>query len=305
MNLYYHKEISKDFHNVIVEVADYLICHHGATPCAMSKSEIIIEGKPLKIADCDLLIHEPEIDRYKAVNFSDNQNQLVSFFIRRNNPKDIILCSQYANTKLYEILDTCKFKVKPSIYTKSDPKINLDDIHKKRKEITYYEDKFVFWGNYEAAKRNAINHLKKESFFSGGGYISNYFEELIKYKVGLSIPGLGELCYRDIEYMAIGIPMMKFEYVTQLNPPLIPNYHYISVPRIDTKEDFNYNGGIIAKEREAEKRHADAYVKRYLEVKDNDSFLIDVSKNARDYYDTYLHPSKRVYHLIKLLEIEK
>ena len=65
------------------------------------------------------------------------------------------------------------------------------------------------------------------------GSPNTYFEDLIKYKIGLSIAGRGELCYRDIEYMALGIPMIRFNYLSELNPNLIPNYHYISINRPD------------------------------------------------------------------------
>lgn len=61
--------------------------------------------------------------------------------------------------------------------------------------------------------------------------IDQYLEMAIKYKVGLGISSLAELCYRDIEYMAVGIPMIRLEYVTKTNPPLIPNFHYIAVDR--------------------------------------------------------------------------
>ena len=206
-------------------------------------------------------------------------------------------------TVLYQKSNEYKFKVKNSIYTTSLPGVSLDPYYEKRKTINEYIDKFVFWGNYELMNRNAVRLLQNEDSFIGGQYISNYFDELIKYKVGLAIPGLGELCYRDIEYMAIGIPLMKFEYITQLNPPLIPNYHYISIPRIDTPEDYNSMGGILSREREAEQRHVNEYLKRYNEIKDDNNFLNFISDNARKYYEIYLHPNTRTKHLINLLEL--
>jgi hypothetical protein len=103
--------------------------------------------------------------------------------------------------------------------------------------------------------------------------------------------------------MALGIPIMRFKFVTNLNPPLIPNFHYISIDRIETEEDYNYNGGIIAKERLGGQDYADAYLNKFLQIKDDKWFLNYVSKNARKYYETYLHPKSRLYHVLDLLEI--
>ena len=60
----------------------------------------------------------------------------------------------------------------------------------------------------------------------------NYFDLLTDYDMCLSIGGVanGDLCYRDVECMALGIPLLRFDFVTTLNPALIPNYHYISIP---------------------------------------------------------------------------
>ena len=72
---------------------------------------------------------------------------------------------------------------------------------------------------------------------------------------------------------------------------------------IDTPEDYKSMGGILAREREAEQRHADAYLKRYKEIKDDTVFLNFISNNARKYYETYLHPDTRVKHVVSLLEL--
>jgi hypothetical protein len=307
MIVYYQIYNSRDFHILIQEIALYLQNKHNAILNIVDNNVVNIDGHKVYIADCDLLIYFPELNIFKGITFADKQNRLNNLFINRNNPNDIILNSQYGNTDLYYSEQrNYKFKCPPSIYTPSYPNIDYNQYYTKRQSITEYIDKFIFRGNYQPADRRSISILKDHKYFEGPDTIGvdSYFNELTKYKVGLSVPGLGELCYRDIEYMAIGIPMMRFEYITQLNPSLIPNYHYISIPRIDLDEDKNFNGGFIGAERQGGKRYVDEYVKRFEEVKDDSVFLNFVSKNAKEYYETYLHPSVRLQHIINLLEIK-
>ena len=303
MIVYYSDNNSRDMHLLLTNVALYLEKHFNATLVEKKYNTIKDNNVEITLIDTQLLIHIPEQDRFIGIDFTDNQSRLIELFETRNNPSDTILYSQFTMTTLYQRRGSYKFKAKNSIYTPAFPYISLEPYYEKRRAINEYIDKFAFWGNHEHMNRKAVTLLRDENLFIGGGYIDNYFDEIIKYKVGLAIPGIGELCYRDIEYMAIGVPLMKFEYITHLNPPLIPDYHYINVPRIDTPEDHNTMGGILAREREAEQRHANAYLKRFKEVKDDTAFLNFISDNARKYYETYLHPDTRVKHVVSLLEL--
>jgi hypothetical protein len=93
--------------------------------------------------------------------------------------------------------------------------------------------------------------------------------------------------------MAIGVPFIRFEYTTNLNPKLIPNYHYIS---IDRPSD-------LVIDRLGNETHAAMIEKRFLEVKDDKEFLSFISKNAKEYYDTYLSRYNNVKHTLNLLEL--
>ena len=77
--------------------------------------------------------------------------------------------------------------------------------------------------------------------------------------------------------MALGIPFLRFEYISELNPNLIPNFHYISVERPDD----------LKIDRIGNEEHARMLEKRFLEVKDDTDFLNFISNNARNYYETY------------------
>jgi len=306
MIVYYQITETRDFQVLIQEVALYLKNNHNATLQVVNNNSLNINGHDVFVLDCDLLIYFPETNIFKGITFADRQNDLTGFFIRRNNPNDILLNSQYGNTDLihYDKLNL-KFENPGSIYAPSCPYIDYDQYYNKRQLNTDYIDKFIFRGNVHAASRGSAALLTEYDCFEGYEAINlhDYFNELTKFKIGLSIPGVGELCYRDIEYMAIGIPMMRFEYITQMNPPLIPNYHYVAIDRIDTEEHQNFNGGPISAEREGGKEYVEQYLKKFKEVKDDKDFLKFVTNNAKEYYNTYLHPLTRVQHIIKLLKI--
>jgi hypothetical protein len=303
MIVYHFDKITKNFHLVLENISLYLKKYHNATIITKNESDnlIFIGNHKVQVTDAHLIIYNPIIDTLKAIEFSDKTSPLVELFKLRNNPNDLLVYSQQSDLEL----NNFKFKLKTSIYTPSDPYFDLDHFYIKRSLYNNFIDKFFFRGNIKGCDRRAVYLLQNNSLFYGGesNNISSYFNEAIQYKVGLSIPGVGELCYRDIEYMAIGIPMMRFEYITQLNPSLIPNYHYISIDRIDTEEDKNFNGGVVHRERVAEQRHAEAYLNKFKEVKDDIKFLEFISKNAREYYEKYLHPSTRLDHIINILKI--
>jgi hypothetical protein len=93
--------------------------------------------------------------------------------------------------------------------------------------------------------------------------------------------------------MGLGIPMLRFNYISELNPKLIPNFHYIAIDRPDD----------LLIDRLGNETHAKLLEERFLEVKDDKEFLDFISKNAREYYNNYLSKYNRVKHTLNLLNI--
>jgi hypothetical protein len=258
----------------------------------------------LGILDCELLVEYN--GTYKGISVADNCSELSGFFASgvRNNltPRtecDVFLVPQGKSPyNIWDetLLNTIKCKVLGGVYTPQVPFIDFKAFREKRKEKILH-DQFVFKGNVGSLPRCVVPYLEQSEYYSGTETYSmeEYLNKVIEYKVGLCIPGVGEICHRDIEYMAMGVPMMKFEYMSNLTPPLIPNVHYISIPRID---NHPFDG-----ERSGKQEYADLYIQRFLEVKDEEEFLAFIAKNAMEYYDTYLDPSVRVNHIFDLWEL--
>jgi len=306
--VYCQYHLRTGFHTLLRNISLYLknFLDYELVELQENPSEITIGEKRITIQDCEMLIHHPEEDIMKVISFADNDTYLNTLMYDRNNKNDLIIMAHHGHSSLSYRHQYYNFKFKPTIYVQENPLINLDHFYMRRQLSTDRIDKFVFRGNVNNMGRNSIYSLKDSEYFHGGGeklLDSEYFYEIIQYKAGLCIPGVAEFCHRDVEYMAIGLPILKLQYVSDCNPKLIPNYHYISIDRFDKEEDKDFNGGVIAKERCGGPEYADRYVKRFLEVKDNTDFLQFISKNARNYYVEHMHTLSVLKSIINLLEI--
>jgi len=257
-----------------------------------------VEKFNFDLQDCQLLIHNEEKDKLWGITFEDNPLGFTDLFIKRNKRDDSLILSQFANRFPKDFDKSIfNFNLTSGTWYPSMSTTNFDFFYRQRllnnQDLI---DKMFYMGmDY----RLDIPELRKQNFCNtdmGNLHQIDYLFEAIKYKLGLSIAGVGEICYRDFEYMAIGLPMIRIEYMTQLNPPLIPNYHYIALPRKDFPWDVNKdrNGGLV---------YVEAYKKRFLEVKDNSKFLNFIAKNAREYYYNYSHPVNRLKHITRILNL--
>lgn len=299
MVVYYQYQRKKGFHALLVDLALYLKNAYNAKLIELEsdKTEVSIGDSNLFVQDCEILIYQEADDVIKAISFADNDTKLGDLFYSRNREDDVLVKSHNSNTSIRYLKNKYKFNYRSTIYVPENPRVNLDHYYIRRILTRDYIDKMVFWGNVHPMDRNTIDLLKESPYFEGGQSKMDsfdYFYDIINYKVGLAIPGIAEFCHRDVEYLALGIPMMKFEYLNEINPPLIPNYHYISIDRIDDNISDERIGGEV---------YRDLYIKRFLEVKDDYEFLNFISQNAREYYLRNIHPLNAVNTLLNTLEL--
>jgi hypothetical protein len=114
---------------------------------------------------------------------------------------------------------------------------------------------------------------------------NQFYREMARCKLALSLPGLGKACHREFEAFAVGTPviMPKFNNIYYEN--LKPDYHYVS---------FDPKGG----------RNMGSQIKsRYHEVVDDDEFLEFIRMNAMQYYDEYIRCDSSIQWMLKLLEL--
>ena len=281
---------------------------------------LLVDEFKSTIRDCELVIYDKKNDILKAISWcescevGDGEGQgLLSIFKDRNNEKDIFLVAQQSFWN-YNYVDRTvninkgyKFKVNATPFYTFESPISHDYFFEQRKNIPHTKliDKLFFLSTTRREDPFELRKLNLCSESQGILPIQDYLDIATKYKIGLAISSLAELCYREIEYMAIGLPMMRLEYITPTNPQLIPDYHYIAVDR----EKYGLHGSKSIPQwstdydRAGGKKYVDAYRDRFLEVKDDNEFLNFISRNAREYYENYCSPKTRADYLLTLLNL--
>lgn len=259
------------------------------------KFDSMISENGLNLMECEYVIENIDNGEFYILSVADMMSQCM--LDEKHNPKlKKVLLSQFIDYEVKHHTKEYYEKYSPWIYFPSTIK-NLDQYYTERKQISTFFDKMCFWGM--TSERPILQYFNN-FLLDGPNYIGDqdkYFSNLIKYKVALSISGIGELCYRDIECMAVGVPIIRFQYQTDLYEPLIPNYHYISVDYDKTIPKHNE----IYTDRLGNYTHSSQIENRFKEVKDDLDFLNFISNNARKYYEDNLTSPNRVNKTLKIL----
>jgi hypothetical protein len=230
--------------------------------------------------ECEYIVENLENGEFIILSVADDLYGCALKEIENPYLKKVLL-SQFIPQKIKSSTNNFYYKYEPWTYFQ----YSLDDLEfyrNKRKKIENKIDKMFFQGDVRI--RPILKLFDSDLLLNPErNEPSKYFDEVIKYKIGLSLSGVGEMCYRDIEFMSMEVPFIRMEYQTKLTPPLIPNYHYISIPLSEVQKDNGfirdgYCGEELSKKIE----------KRFNEVKNNKEFLEFITKNARKYYDDNL-----------------
>jgi len=262
-------------------------------PTLLLSQDTFYNDTNIQMLECEMIIENYENKEIKVLSVSDDLTSSI-LSLQDNSHLTKVLVSQFDRNKIFHHVynDENKIKYSPWVYFPQNV-ADFDFFYNKRKELTSYIDKFYFRGT--SLEIRAILQGFNPKYFEGGlpiGGFETYASDIINYKIAYSTAGRGEFCYRDIENMAMGIPILRFEYSHEMNPPLIPNFHYISVPRPS-----------ITTEHQLTPDHAPLIENRFLEVKDDKNFLDFISKNAREYYEKYIKLDNCIQHTYNLMEL--
>lgn len=246
------------------------------------------------LLECEYLIENLNNGEFVILSVSDDVTKAITSECENPFLKKVLI-SQFSPKKIKEALNNKSTeKLYPWTYFQSIV-FDLEYYYQERKKIVPDKKKLFFKGS-SLEDREIIHHIDKNIItdFSPNSP-EFYFPEAIQYKLGLSVDGRGEFCYRDIEYMALGIPMIRFEYESKFNDPLIPNFHYISVSRPDDMNLYKHGN----------EKHAKMLEEKYYEVIDNDKFLNFISENARKYYLKNCEINANIKNTFELLDLNK
>lgn len=248
-------------------------------------------NQELLLLECEYIIENEENGEFHILSVSDDLSYAI--LSEKDNPfcKNVLMTQFKPNYIKHHVGDSF-FKYKPWVYFQSTFQ-NIDEWYEKRKLIQNKNNNLFFRGS-ALEDRTFLYHLDKNYVTGFSSMCSDaYFSELITHKLAISIDGRGEFCYRDVECLGVGIPFIRYEFESQFNEPLIPNFHYISIPR--PKDMMLY--------RQGTKEHADVFMQKYFEVINNDELLNFISENGRNYYlknFTYDNICKNTFQILNL-----
>ena len=115
--------------------------------------------------------------------------------------------------------------------------------------------------------------------FEGGTKLTHwgqYMDETCAARVCLDLPGNGELCYRLVEYLAVGACVIGPELGAELHVPLQTGVHLVRVPR-DLEGLVEWCERLLADEelRAALRGAAADYFDRYLALNQLGAYYLD------------------------------
>jgi len=260
-----------------------------------------------KISDVDFVIENTELKKIKIFSFTE---YFLHFLIHwsKSEHVDSIHLGHFSYHWLY---NWCKsdnnlhniHKIKPFTFLSYAP-FDPTPYRNKREN-----DKLFYLGSGVNSYRETVKIVNEKGYLQPLVNVDhkNYLELLSKQKIALShyldlsknvnhYEHTGEFCYRDIEMMALGIPFVRMEFRDTTYDPMLPNIHYIPILREDC---------FLAYERNGNEGVADLYIKKYLEVKDDEDYLSYISNNQIEWYDRNNKSPESEQQAYKLLNLKE
>lgn len=277
------------------------------TKCSISS----FGNNPL-LTDVDYLIENNLTGELKLFSFTEYFNSYISHIAKSKYCSKVLL-AHFNWTNVYYWMKRENaieelYKIEPYIFL---PFLNFDV--KKYRKIRYslvdFEEKMFWLGSGVDSYRKAIRivetkgYLQKITPVDHQVYLDklvasklalSYYLDLDKYNTPYDHPG--EFCYRDIEYLSCGVPFIRIEFKDQVKDPLLPNHHYISIPR---------EHAYVAYEKGGDEAVANLYIEKYNEVIGDNKFLEFISKNQIKWYDKNLGNNNKEKLTFKWLNLQE
>lgn len=178
--------------------------------------------------------------------------------------KDFYL--EYSNIDVQKVVQPFSYSVYRSTF---DTKY-CDIVYAQKKSSEFRKQGLFFRGLFYGEREYCyFNNTHSEIRVTNKDYknLPEYAYELADYRCGLSFTGAAEICFRDMELMGLGIPIIRPLLTSvEFKEPLIPDVHYISFEG-DTAESKQQ-----------------ALIDKWEEVKHKYDFLDYIGDNARKWY---------------------
>lgn len=243
------------------------------------------------------IVENEENGKYILVNYFDS---IVALHKHNgwdlNNLVDIITTpGTHLNNLTYE-KSNIKYTPASYIFHSADQNEYLKNFKSKPKTIDglHFRGKTYLFRKYlENDKRYTIIDTN-----IGENGIGNkeFLDELSSLKISLCLNGTAEITYRDLESFAVKTPVIRPTLTCKFHNELVPNKHYIAV----NLEDIEHKKGL-----DYYKAKADKIYERYLEVKNDESFLKTISTNANHWFFKNATIEANINILLKIINFDK
>jgi len=157
---------------------------------------------------------------------------------------------------------------------------NLRDLRRRR---SFRHDAYGRFGLAFARdiRERAVAILNDQQRFAFEGgmktvYYLEFLQEVARSKVCIDLPGLGDFCFRLINYLAVGSCVIAYPHRTMLNAPLVDRHHIVYC-----KEDFSDLVDLC---------------EHYLT---HDEERERIAANAAGFFDRYLHKDNLVKYYLR------
>jgi hypothetical protein len=293
-----------------VEWVNYAETTYQGTGTIQLQAELPHFGSTPPLSDADCIIENLETNKFVVLTFTEYFNSYVVHYLRSDNCEK--LCSaHFSYHNIYHWLkrDNILHKldnVSPWFFGMFET-FDIDHYRTLRENTTEFNSQLFYKGSGQEY-RKVINILHEQNIVDRNPVpFDTYLHELSTAKCGLSyymdldkyhtpFHHPGEFCYRDMEYMAVGTPFIRIEYKDAVYNGLIPNYHYISIPR-----EYAH----IAYHTEGNEGVAELIKQKYNEVINDEPFLNFVSKNGKEWIDKYARWPVSAEFTFKLTGLDK
>jgi hypothetical protein len=264
------------------------------------------------VSDVDCVIQNMETQDVKIISFGEYFNNYICHTAKIENCSKVLLAHfNWQNVYFWmkrENLTHQLNKIKPWIFLPYQ-EFDSNKYRKLRDETEDFEEKLFFLGPGINDYRKVIGIINEKGYtqtiegidheqylerMSKSKIAIGYYTSLDRYNTPFDYPG--EFCYRDIEYAIIGVPFIRIEYKDTLHNPLLPNVHYISIPR---------EKAYVAYEKYGDDGVANLYIEKYNEIKNDNIFLKYISENLRKWSDENILNGNAEKLTFELLELNK
>jgi hypothetical protein len=276
------------------------------------QSNISTFGTTPPISDVECVIENLKTSDIKVLSFTEYFTHYVCHFAKSESCSKILL-SHFNWNHRYDWMRRERSvkdigKISPWIFLPFK-EFDYDYYRNLKKTNTNLEEKLFYLGSGIDSYRKSVKEVELKGYLQtiNNYEFNEYLERMVNSKIALShyldldkystpFDHPGEFCYRDIEYMSVGLPFIRIEYKDSVYDPLLPNHHYISIPR---------EKAYVAYEKDKEKGVADLYIEKYLEVINDEELLNFISKNQIEWFDRNVKSPNIETLTFRLLELEK